>query len=190
MAFGEYLGALADHADRLVVFGRLDERDRAGHHLVGKLDGRIEFVELPFYESVADLVSVMRARPEVRRRFLEHAHELDGVWIFGPHPVSLTLVAAALEASVPVCLGVRQDQPKYMRSRLTGWRRAVGVPLFLYWERRFRRLAKSLPTAVAGEELRQLYGGGPSVVATAFTLVRAGEVAAAPRVRDLANDDC
>jgi glycosyltransferase involved in cell wall biosynthesis len=86
----------------------------------------------------------------------------------------------AAEHGVAIALGVRQDQPTYMRSRLTGVKRLLGVPYFDRLERRWRALAREHVAFTAGEELAAAYGGAPSAVSTAFTLVREAAVAAEP----------
>lgn len=177
MAFGEYIAALAERVERVVVFGRLDAGRFGGEHLLGET---VEFVEFPYYPKVSDVAGVYRSLPGARRAFRSAARELDAVWVFGPHPVSLALVRAARRSGLPVLLGVRQDQPRYMRARLSGLRWLMGVPFFHYLELRWRRLARRLPTVVAGDELARIYGGGPNIRATAFSLVRAADLPAAP----------
>jgi glycosyltransferase involved in cell wall biosynthesis len=177
MAFGEYIAALADRVERVTVFGRLDAERFGGDHLMGD---RVEFVEFPFYRRVSDLAGVYRSLPGARRAFRATARELDAAWVFGPHPVSLALVREARRSGLPVMLGVRQDQPRYMRARLSGPRWLVGVPFFQYLELRWRRLARRLPTIVAGDDLVRIYGGGAKIRATAFSLVRASDLPSTP----------
>jgi glycosyltransferase involved in cell wall biosynthesis len=177
MAFGIYLAALAERVERVVVFGRLDPDGTGCEHELGS---DIEFVPLPFYSSVADLPAVYRSLPAAAKAFESAAGSLDCAWIFGPHPVSLRFLKIARRAGLPVALGVRQDQPTYMRTRLHGIRRAIGVPYFELLERRYRSLARELPTLVAGDELASLYGGPPTVRSTAFTLVDSSQLASGP----------
>lgn len=182
MAFGEYLAALTERVERVVLFGRLDAARDGGEHLLGE---RVEFVELPFYESVADLPRVYRSIPAAKAAFAAAASELDAAWIFGPHPVSLALAGEARRRGLQVLLGVRQDQPRYMRARLHGARRVLGLPFFDHLERRWRKLAKTLPTVVAGDDLARKYGGGSTVAATAFSLVRESDIRTVPCARRL-----
>lgn len=180
MAFGEYLAALAERVERVVVFGRLNAQRDGGEHRLGH---DVAFVELPYYASVAELPAVYKSLPAARRRLAAVAGELDLLWVFGPHPVSLALLREARRRGVPTALGVRQDQPRYMRARLSGLRRLIGLPFFAYLEWSYRRRARRMPTVVAGDELAALYGGGPTVLSTAFTLVRDGSVVSEPQVR-------
>jgi len=179
MAFAEYIGALAGRCEKLVVFGRLAPPGRAGE-CVHPLGAGAEFVELPYYDSVANLPAVYRARGASVSAFAGELPGLDCAWLFGPHPLSLAFARAAAEAGVPAALGVRQDQPAYMRSRLHGAKRLFGVPYFDRLERKWRRLARELPVLTAGDQLAELYGGAPNAHATAFSLVRAADVAAEP----------
>ncbi len=182
MAFGEYVAALAERVERVVVFGRLDLGRDGGEHLLGE---RVEFVEFPYYASVAHLPAVYRSIPAAKASFADAARGLDALWVFGPHPVSLALVRAARRRGLPVLLGVRQDQPRYMRARLAGVRRLLAPLFFGHLERRWRRIARELPTVVAGDELARLYGGGATVRSTAFTLVRDADMPTEPAVRPI-----
>ncbi len=183
MAFGEYIAALAERVERVVVFGRLHPEREGGEHLLGSA---VEFVELPYYERVADLAGLYRSLPGARRAFARVVPGLDAVWAFGPHPVARALVRAARHAGVQAMLGVRQDQPRYMRARLRGLRWLVGLPFFQYQELCWRRLARRLPTVVAGDDLMRIYGDGWNVRSTAFSLVREADLAARPHDRPAA----
>jgi len=180
MAFALYLAALAEQVDRVVVFGRLDPICGKAEHLVAN---NIEFVALPYYSSVADLLGVLRAMPRAAKAFARGARGLDCVWLFGPHPMTFLFCWLARLRGVPTCLGVRQDQPSYMRNRLTGRRRAVAMPMFILMERRFRRRARRQLTFVAGASLAEAYGGPPTVQATAFTVVDRSDIVGQPRPR-------
>lgn len=177
MAFAAYLAALSERVGALTIFGREASGENA-ERCTHALDGDFEFVGLPYYASVADLAGVHRSLPAAVNAFEQQLDSLDAVWIFGPHPVSLRFASAAVERGKPIALGVRQDQPAYMRSRLTGVKRLLGVPYFDRLERRWRTLGRSHPVFTAGEELAAAYGGPPLAQPTAFTLVRESAVAA------------
>lgn len=179
MAFASYLTALAERVDALTIFGREAsgaDAERCTHELAGDF----EFVGLPYYASVADLVGVHRSLPAASDVFSQRLDALDAVWIFGPHPVSLRFASIASQRRLPIALGVRQDQPTYMRSRLTGVKRLLGVPYFDRLERRWRALGREHPVFTAGDELAAAYGGPPLAESTAFTLVREDAIASEP----------
>ena len=181
MAFATYLAALSERVDALTIFGReapVAEAARCTH----ALNGDFEFVGLPYYASVADLIGVHRSMATAVASFERRIDGLEALWLFGPHPVSLRFAKSAAARGVPFALGVRQDQPTYMRSRLTGVKRLLGVPYFDRLERRWRALAGEHLTFTAGEELAVAYGGPPLATPTAFTLVRESAVAAEPVV--------
>src|SRR5581483_4544119 len=95
--------ALSSRVDELVLFGRLDPIPGTYPYT---LPAGVRFVALPHYPNV-------RALPAVARE----AAELDGVWLFGPHPLALAFARAARRRGIPVALGVRQDFPAYIASR-------------------------------------------------------------------------
>jgi glycosyltransferase involved in cell wall biosynthesis len=89
-----------------------------------------------------------------------HLDVLDHVWVFGPHPLGLLLVALARARGRRVTLGVRQDTVAYFAARATGSGRRARLllaPRLLHaaWV----GLARALPTTVVGPFLERRYGG-------------------------------
>lgn len=175
-AFLDFVASLPPRVDELVLFGRLDPAPGRLPHLVP--DG-VRFVPLPHYPSVAHVARLGGAVRGSRAVFAAELERLDAVWLFGPHPLALLFARLARARGKAVFLGVRQDFPEYVRRRLPNrrWIWAVGAASLL--ERSWRRLARTTPAIVVGEELARSYADGTApVLATGFSLVRAADVVA------------
>jgi phosphatidylinositol alpha 1,6-mannosyltransferase len=173
-AFAEFVGALVDRVDELVVFGRLDPAPGREPYT---LPPAARFVGLPHYPRVTALLALARSLRAARRAFAAELGGLDAVWLFGPHPLSLAFAREARRAGVPVFLGVRQDFPRYVAGRLPGRGWAWAVPAAHGFELAWRRLARQAPAVVVGEELARRYRrSGGAVLAAGVSLVRAGDL--------------
>ena len=171
-AFVRFVTSLGPRVDEVVLFGRLDP---AGGRDPYTLPAGVRLVPLPFYPrvtAVASLAAAARRSCAIFARELEH---LDGVWIFGPHPLALAFARIARRRGVRLFLGVRQDYPAYLANRLSGTTRTLGLPTARLLDRSFRRLARTTPTVVVGDALARKYAGGP-VLTTGFSLIRADEI--------------
>ena len=76
-----------------------------------------ELVGLPYYESLANPLSVARAAGRSVLRFWRALGEVDAVWLLGPHPLAIVFALLAALRGRRVVLGVRQDLPAYVRNR-------------------------------------------------------------------------
>lgn len=173
-AFVLFATGLADRVDDLVVFGR---EDAAPGRSFYELPADVRFVALPDYRRVTDVVGVLRSLHGGARAFRHELGRLDGVWIFGPHPVAILFALMARRRGVPVYLGVRQNLPVYIRNRLPSrlWAWAVGAAWLL--EASFRFLSRRSPTVTVGEDLGRAYRRwGGKVLATGFSLIGAGDI--------------
>jgi glycosyltransferase involved in cell wall biosynthesis len=175
LAFIRFVTGLAPKLEELVVFGRLDPKpDRAPYALPRE---GVRFVPLPHYARVTAVGRLLRSARRARSVFAAELPSLDGVWLFGPHPLSLVFAHAARRRKVSVALGIRQDYPAYIRHRLPSWRWFWAVPAAHVLERVFRLLARRFPTVVVGEELGRRYGSGRApLLATGFSLVQASDL--------------
>jgi len=174
-AFVRFIGGMADHVDRLVVFGRLGDIDDPVAILS---QAEAEFVALPDYRSLARPVGVVRAFGPSRRIFREHLADLDAVWLFGPHPMSLAFARDARRRGLDVVLGVRQDFPKYLSGRVPPAARPAVRALGRALEHRWRTLARRCPTVVTGSELRDRYRRSARLIDVNFSLVDERDVRA------------
>ncbi|MBA2358518.1 MAG: glycosyltransferase [Actinobacteria bacterium] len=174
-AFVEFLAGLVPRVEELVVFGRLDPEPGMEPYA---LPEGARFVALPHYPKVTALRSVARSLHGARRAFRGELGRLDAVWLFGPHPLSFAFARLARLHGTPVFLGVRQDFPRYVESRLPGRSWQWAVPVAKGLELAFRRLARSAPAVVVGEELGRSYRqSGARVLVTGFSLVRVDHLA-------------
>lgn len=177
-AFLLFVHEVGRHFERLVLFGRAVDSDTPADYV---LPSDVELVSLPHYSSLADVGDVLRAALGTLRTMWRGLSQVDVVWVFGPHPFAVVLVLLAVLRRRRVVLGVRQDTIAYFRARLQGRR-----PLLLRAVRAldlvFRALARRLPTAAVGAAIAQQYGGGRApVVSMTVTLVRRGDISAAPK---------
>jgi glycosyltransferase involved in cell wall biosynthesis len=181
IAFVSFVLGLRDRVDELVVFGRLDPTPGRAPYAV---DGpNVRFVPMPHYPSLRHLWALARARRAAIDTVSAQLPELDALWLFGPHPLSLDMARLARRNGVAVVLGVRQDLPRSIRRRLPSraWRPAMLAVHGL--ELAFRRLSRSLPTIVVGEDLAQRYGGGRApLLVSSISLVRSEDFASADSV--------
>ena len=174
-SFIRFITALTAHTEELVLFGRLDPvPGRADYPLPKK---GIRFVAFPHYRSVFAVGRMIAATPRSCRIFARELKRLDCVWVFGPAPLAVLLARIARRRRVPLFLGVRQDYPRYVDSRLPSrlWIWASGVARVLDFA--FRRLARRCPTVTVGEELARRYDcGNAPVLSIGLSLIRPDDI--------------
>jgi glycosyltransferase involved in cell wall biosynthesis len=182
-AFALFLAALAEHVDRLVIVGRLDPRSGASHY---RLPDAVEFVALPHY---SNLVNVRESVPGMVRslgRFWRVLRDVDTAWLLGPYLLSVLFAGLAALRGRRVALGVRQDLPRYVRSRHPGRRWVHIAADALEWT--YRTLARRWPVVVVGPELARNYSRARRVLPITVSLVPqdgiASEAEAAARPYD------
>jgi glycosyltransferase involved in cell wall biosynthesis len=181
-AFIAFLGGLAEEVDQLVLPGRLDP-DPAGAALAHyELPEGIEFVPLPWYESLASPLDAARALVASIRVFWRVLDEVDAVWLLGPHPLCFPFAALAALRRKRVALGVRQDLPTYARTRHPE-RRSIHLFADLL-EGGFRALSRLCRTVVVGPDLAANYAGARKLLQINVSLIRAADVPEEPPARD------
>jgi glycosyltransferase involved in cell wall biosynthesis len=175
-AFIVFLGGLAEQVDRLVMPGRThpDEgRAEISHY---PLPDGIEFVPLPWYDSLARPLSVVRALAGSLRRFWRVLDDVDAVWLLGPHPTCLAFAALAALRGRRVILGVRQDLPAYARTKHPDRR---GIQLVAdALEGSYRLLARRCSTVVVGPDLARKYAHARRLLPISVSLIRAADLPA------------
>jgi glycosyltransferase involved in cell wall biosynthesis len=183
-AFGFLLFAseVGRNFDAVVFFGRTASPDDPS--VVHRLPEGVQLAGLAHYSNLRRLREVARAAIGTGRGMWTGLSRVDVVWVFGPHPFAVLLIALALLRRRQVVLGVRQDTVEYYRGRLPSprWRPAL-VPVRVL-DLAYRLLARRLRTTVVGPELARRYGDGPVVLPMTVSLVRAADVAAAPAQAD------
>jgi len=172
-AFALFLAELRRHVERLVIIGRLDPSSGVSHY---RLPADVEFVPLPHYSS---LVNARESAPAMLRslaRFWRALRDVDTVWLLGPYALSVLFAGLAAVRGRRVALGVRQDQPAYVRSRHPGrrWVHLAGDAL----EATYRLLARVCPVVVVGPEIARNYRRSKRVLPISVSLVRESDVVA------------
>lgn len=151
-AFALFLGRLSELLGSMLVVGKVHpESGRARY----PLPRTTEFVELPYYPSLAQPLSAFTAMVRSVVVFWRMLGRVDAVWLLGPHPLALVFGLLAALRRKSVCLGVRQDFPDYVRARhpTTRWLWVSADALEYAW----RALARKMPMVAVGPVLASHY---------------------------------
>lgn len=170
-AFVRFMTALRPLVERLVLVGRLDIEPGRSHYPLGE---GVEFVGLPYYRSLAHPSEVASSLMGSMRRFWRLLDEIDTVWLLGPYAHAIGFVALALLRRRRVVLGVRQDLPRYVRSRRPDQRWMHFAADLL--EGIFRALARRLPVVVVGPDLACHYSRAPRLLELTVSLIASEQI--------------
>lgn len=165
-AFTLFLARLADEFDGLVLLGRLDPRPGRWHY---RLPSSLSFVPLPWYPSLARPLTAAPAMLRSIRRFWRALDDVDGVWLLGPHLLSLAFLLIAVARRKRVLLGARQDLPRYVANRHPD-RRTLQVAAHVL-EGAWRLLARRHPIIVVGPDLERRYRRARAVLGVYVSLI-------------------
>lgn len=165
-AFTLFLARLADEFDGLVLLGRLDPRPGRWHY---RLPSSLSFVPLPWYPSLARPLTAAPAMLRSIRRFWRALDDVDGVWLLGPHLLSLAFLLIAVARRKRVLLGARQDLPRYVANRHPD-RRTLQVAAQVL-EGAWRLLARRHPIIVVGPDLERRYRRARAVLGVYVSLI-------------------
>jgi glycosyltransferase involved in cell wall biosynthesis len=170
-AFVLFLSGLAGSVDQLLILGRLDPRPGRSHY---RLPAGVQFVPLPHYESLLAPFRAIASMLRSLRRFWRALDEVDAVWLLGPYVHSLAFVGLAALRRRRIVLGVRQDTPRYVRSRHPNrrWTHWAASLLDLAW----RALSRRYPIVVVGPDLARRYAHTPRLLTISVSLVHEAEV--------------
>jgi glycosyltransferase involved in cell wall biosynthesis len=179
-AFALFLAALGPHVERLRLIGRLAPDGGAQARYV--LAPEVELAPLPHYQSLANPRAVLASLARSLRHVWRALDDIDVVWVLGPYPHAIALVAVALCRRRSVVLGVRQDWPSYIRRRRPGrrWMHLAADALEWIW----RTLARWLPVVAVGPELSSNYSHAPAVHELVVSLVPAATLSQRAIPRD------
>jgi glycosyltransferase involved in cell wall biosynthesis len=178
-----FVCAVGSRFESILVFARALRAPLEADDLL--LPREVDFVELPFYESLFDIGRFVRSLPGTVRGFWRGVGRVDAVWVLGPHPYAFLLVPLALVRGRRVILGVRQDSVAYYRTRLRSARWKPVLVIARALDLGYRALSRRLPTIVVGEELSRQYGKeGPRLLTTAVSLVQEVDIVTSPQPRD------
>jgi glycosyltransferase involved in cell wall biosynthesis len=114
-------------------------------------------------------------------RFWRVLRDVDTAWLLGPYALSILFAGLAALRRRRVALGVRQDLPRYVRSRHPD-RRWVHLAADVL-EGTFRALARRWPVVVVGPDLARRYGRARRVLPITVSLVPAGQIASESDIR-------
>jgi glycosyltransferase involved in cell wall biosynthesis len=170
-AFALFVNELAGRVGQLTLLGRVHPGTGRGRY---RMDDRLRFVELPFYEALTAPRRSLGQMAASLRRFWRALDEVDAVWLLGPHPLALAFAGIARLRGRRIVLGVRQDTATYLRTRhpTRRWIWAAGAVL----DRAWRVVARRTAVIVVGPQLAEQYAGGGATLPVAISLVRAAEV--------------
>ena len=181
-AFLLFVAEVATHFDGVALLGRTIESAESADY---ELPADVELVELPHYTSLLYPLEVLRALPGTVRAMWRGVDSVGTVWVIGPNPFDLIVIAFALARRRRLALGVRQDTRAYFASRVPNPRWWPFVAAMRGVDGVYRLLARRVPTTVVGEAIAEQYGSGrPNVLPMTVTLMRAADVAEAPADRD------
>jgi glycosyltransferase involved in cell wall biosynthesis len=177
-AFALFLARLATRFDRFVLIGRLKPNpDRARY----PIPPEIEFVGLPYYETLLHPAQVLRSMLVSIRRFWRALDDVDAVWLLGPHPLSIAFAALACARRKRVLLGVRHESAAYIRSRHPG-RRVIHLIAGAV-DAAYAAIGRRSPMVVVGPALRRRYGRSRSLLELTVSLVEDRDVIEAEAAR-------
>ena len=164
------------HFERLVLFGRTVRSSTPADYV---LPFETELAELPHYSNLRRISEVITASAGTLRGMWRGLARVDCVWVQGPHPFAVLLVALGAVRRKRVVLGARMESVQYYRSRLPSRRWAPALAPIVAIDRTFRLLSRRFPTTVVGADLARRYGGErPSLLTMTVSLVRERDVIA------------
>jgi glycosyltransferase involved in cell wall biosynthesis len=134
----------------------------------------VEFVPLPHYPSLVDVHRSVPAMARSLSRFWRVLRDVDGAWLLGPYALSVIFALLTAARGRRVALGVRQDTPRYARSRHPD-RRWVHVAADAL-EGMYRLMARRWPVVVVGPGLARSYRRAGRVLPIAVSLVSSRDV--------------
>ncbi len=169
-AFALFLARMAEELERLVIVGKLDP---GGGPTRYPLPGHVEFVDLPYYETLARPGEATIAMVGSMTAFWRVLDYVDGVWLLGPHPLALAFAVLAISRRKSVVLGTRADFPRYVRARnpRRRWMHYVADALELAW----RTLARFTAVVAVGPALAASYSKARTLE-IGVSLVRAQDI--------------
>jgi len=142
------------------------------------LPGSVSLAELPHYTTLLHLREVARALPGTVCAMWRALDVVDVVWVIGPNPFDVLLIALAALRRKRLALCVRQDTLAYFRSRVPNRLWAPGLLGMRAIDLLYRLLARRVPTTVVGSGIARRYGEGrPTVLPITVSLVRGDDVA-------------
>ena len=182
-AFALFIAALAPRFEKTVVAGRLSPAESKARYDLGAVD----FVALPFYETLARPWSAMAAMGSSLGRLWRAIGEVDAFLLIGPHLLALPIALMALLRRRRLVLCVRQEYVEYVRNRHPQRRAWHLVARIL--EGTFRILARVCPVVVVGPRLAEVYGHSRRLLEISISLVDQGDIVPPDRALERPSED-
>lgn len=182
-AFALFLAALGSHVDHLTLIGRLAHDEGKTRYA---LPQEVELAPVTHYGSLANplraLWSLAGSLGQLRRAI----DDADVVWILGPYPHAIALLAVAVARRRSVVLGVRQAWPTYVRRRRPGrrWMHIAADIMEWMWQ----TLARWFPVVAVGSDLSARYAHSPALLDLVVSLVPASAIADSAHERDYGSE--
>jgi glycosyltransferase involved in cell wall biosynthesis len=170
--FPLFIAQVGEDLDHLVLLGRSRPADGSRNF---RLPAGIDFVALPYYESLASPGAFIRTAAASIRAFWKNLGQADGAWVLGPHPLGVLFALLTLARRRRLVLGVRQEMRSYVRRRHPRSRRLHLVADLL--EATWRGLARVSAAVVVGPELTRQYRHAGRLHEMHVSMMRATDLA-------------
>jgi len=170
-AFALFVSRLGEELEHLTLLGRVDPRPGRSHY---ELPAHTEFVPLPYYSTLARPFSAAPAMLRSLGVFWRTLGGVDAVWLLGPSPLTIVFAMLAGLRGRRVVLGVRQDLPRYARSRHPGRWSILAAAVLL--ESVNRLIARWASAIVVGPDLARHYRRAARLLTLSVSLVRAEDI--------------
>jgi len=119
---------------------------------------RFRVATLPFFD-LYDPLGLVLALGAIRRQLETELPRHSAVWVGGPHFVGYEIVRICRKLGVPCFLVIRQNLAEQVRHKTGGLQKLIALPVTVWIERRFRRLAERHPTFAVGRRMYEEHGG-------------------------------
>ena len=187
LGFMRFAAAVGSKFERFAVIARAGTAEDAGDWEA--LPSEIELVPLPHYASLRSIGRMLAVLPATARRMWRALDDLDAVWVSGVNPLGLMMAVLAGLRRRRIVLLIRQDSPRYFRSRLPSARWAPLLLPLRGLDLCFRLIGRRARTTVVGGEIAEHYGAPrANVLDMRVTQLDRAHLAAEPRGADAWGD--
>lgn len=170
-AFSLFVAEVASRVAGITLLGRLAPEGERARYGIGS---DVNFVPLPYYESLARPAAALPAMLGSLQVFWRTLERVECAWLLGPHPLATLFVLMAKLRGRRVVLGIRQDTPRYVRFRRPGRK---GLLLAAHaMDMTWRLMARRIPAVVVGPDLAAKYADSPELLEIAVSLVREEDI--------------
>lgn len=169
--FPVFVARMAPMVADLVFVARVDPEPGRSQH---KMPAGTEVVAMPWVESLASPLGLLRTMFGSLRAFWRVLDRVDAVWLVGSYLISLPFALMAAARGKRVALGVRQDLPRYARGRYPG-RRSIHLAADAL-EALYKLMSRFFPIAVVGPELARNFRRAPHLLQLSVSLIDESDI--------------